>query len=126
MMDMSRIYTDNINKIALSVPDKFIDVKTGETYSVSQKIEEQIKYHANNNTLHHLVFSALNQYLKPKSVNGMTEEILSELSEIKRMIEQGYIPNNDPSKSYFSKDDPFDPKAVDLKEVENILEAFGG
>ncbi|MDE3838782.1 hypothetical protein C0966_05230 [Bacillus methanolicus] len=123
---MVKTYTDYINKIAISIPDKFIDVKTGETHAVSQKLQEQIEYHANNSTLIHLVFSALDQYLKPKAANGVTEEILLELSEIKRMIENGYIPLNHSPQSFVSKNKDLTPKSVDLKEVEDILEAFGG
>ena len=39
----------------LTIPDKFIEVKTGESYIVSANIHEQIKYHAKNNTLQHLL-----------------------------------------------------------------------
>lgn len=122
---MSRIYTDYMNKIALSVPDEFIDVKTGASRPVSLKIQEQIEYHTNNGTLSDLLYSALYHYLKPKARSGMNEEILCELLEIKKMIERGYVPvipsiNPSPANHHPAS------KAVDLNEVEDVLDAFGG
>ena len=43
---MSKIYTDYINKTALTIPGNFIDVKTGESHIVSSKVQDQIEYHA--------------------------------------------------------------------------------
>lgn len=125
MTAMSRTYTDHINKIALSVPKEFIDVKTGVSRPVSLKVLEQIEYHTNNGTLSHLLFSALHQYLKPKAGSGMNEEVLCELLEIKKMIERGYVPVN-PSSEPSPADPHTAPKAVDLREVEDVLDAFGG
>ncbi|WP_078410880.1 hypothetical protein [Priestia abyssalis] len=123
---MSKTYTDYINKIALTVPDEFIDVKTGASRPVSPKVEEQIEYHTNNGTLVDFIFSALNQYLKPKAEKGMNEEILQELSEIKKMIERGYVPRNFSPQPILSKNRDMKSQPVDLREVEDILDAFGG
>ncbi|HZG59775.1 MAG TPA: hypothetical protein VEY68_04725 [Anoxybacillus sp.] len=122
---MSKIYTDYMNRIALTIPDRFIDVKTGESYSVSPKIQEQIEYHTKNNTLIHLIFSALNSYLNTRTAQRVPDEILSELAEIKKMLEQGYIPAQHSSISLPSKEKSA-PKDLDIREVEDILEAFGG
>lgn len=121
MMAMSKTYTNYFDRIAITIPDRFIDVKTGESYLVSLKIQEQIEYHEKNNTLMHLVFSALNSYLNSKGANGVSAEILNELSEIKKMIETGYIPIK---KSH--KENDLGIKDVDIREVEDVLEAFGG
>ena len=92
---MSKIYTDYVNKTAITVPETYIDVKTGESHIVSSKIQDQIEYHAQNSTLIHLLFSALTTYLHPRVINGGTEEVLFELSEIKKILQQGtYIQNN--------------------------------
>ncbi|MBS4192718.1 hypothetical protein KHA94_21485 [Bacillus sp. FJAT-49705] len=123
---MSRIYTDYINNIALTLPDRFIDVKTGDSLLVSSKIQEQIEYHANNNTLIHLLLSALNSYFHPKGVNGGTEEILFQLAEIKKMMQHGYPPINN-----FQGLAPLNNKQgssniLDMKDLEDVLEVFGG
>lgn len=123
---MARTYTDYINKIALTVPDQFIDVKTGTVHSVSQKIQDQIEYHSNNDTLMHLVFSALNGYLHPKVVHGGTEEILIELMEIKKMLQHGYSPQNHSKLAPPLYNRSTGSIELDLKEVEDVLEAFGG
>jgi|RhiMetdeSRZDD1v2_1073273.scaffolds.fasta_scaffold761472_2 hypothetical protein len=124
---MSKIYTDYNNKIAITVPDTFIDVKTGESHTVSTKLQEQIEYHAQNNTLIHLLFSALTTYLHPRTINGGTEEILFELSEMKKILQQGtYIQNHAyPFKGINQK--PIESlKGLELKELEEVLDAFGG
>jgi hypothetical protein len=120
-MDMSKTYTDYINQIALTIPERFIDVKTGESYSVSPKIHEQIEYHAENNTLIDLVFSALNSYLMSSKPHLASDDIFYELAEIKKLLENGYKPTQQPP----SKKET-DPKDLDIREVEEILEAFGG
>ncbi|MDQ0243048.1 hypothetical protein J2S09_000584 [Bacillus fengqiuensis] len=122
---MSRIYTDYVNKIALSIPDEFIDVKTGVSRPISAKVQEQIEYHTNNGTLSHFLFSALHQYLRPRAGSGMNEEVLCELLEIKRMIERGYVPMGPAPRPAPLNRHPAS-KAVDLSEVEDILDAFGG
>lgn len=123
---MSRIYTDYLNKIAITLPETFIDVKTGDSYNVSTKIHDQIEYHANNNTLIHLVLSALNSYLHPRSQNGGNEEILFELLEIKKMMQQGNFIKN--SSSFLIQGNAPKKASVDLdlKDVEEVLDAFGG
>jgi len=121
---MSKMYTDYINKTALTVPDQFIDVKNGETLKVSTEINEQIEYHAENQTLIHLVLSALHHYIHSNRVNVGSEEILLELAEIKQML-QGYRPNTSLSSSPIKKSQK-DVTDLDMKEVEDILEVFGG
>lgn len=124
---MSKIYTDYTNKTAITIPDNFIEVKTGDTLKVSDPVQKHIEYHTANNTLSHLLFSALNHYLhsEPKQ-NEETSEILQELTDIKRMIRNGY---------FFLKEKEYDDtsthrlKAADelnMKEIEDLLEAFGG
>ncbi|MEH7118001.1 hypothetical protein V7128_11350 [Neobacillus vireti] len=122
---MSRLYTDYINKTALTVPDEFIDVKTGESHLVSSKVHEQIEYHAANQTLIHLVLSALNSYFHSNRVNGGTKEILNELSEIKQMLRNGYSGNNF-LMSAFATQPPLNELDLDMKDIEDILEEFGG
>lgn len=106
------------------VPDQFIDVKTGETHVVSSKIFEQIEYHAENQTLIHLVLSALNQYLHPNRINQDNEEILLKLDEIKQLL-YGYRP--DPSHVGLQhKPSQKEVKDVDMKDIEDILDVYGG
>jgi hypothetical protein len=125
MMEMYRLYTDYINKTALTVPDEFIDVKTGESHVVSSKVRDQIEYHSDNQTLIHLVLSALNSYLHPKRINGGTKEILMELSEIKQMLQMGYTIKN-PLIRTFPNHHQLDELKLDTKDVDDILEDFGG
>ncbi|WP_394232347.1 hypothetical protein [Niallia oryzisoli] len=128
---MSKIYTDYVNKVAITIPEKFIDVKSGESFSISQKVQEQIEYHAENSTLIHLVMSALTSYLHPKKMSGGStshDDILVELSEIKKLLKD--IPARPMNKN--RQKAPQQQKQVkaeidmDLKELEEILEAFGG
>ncbi|UQD51879.1 hypothetical protein C0971_07360 [Bacillus methanolicus] len=53
------------------------------------------------------------------AANGVIEEIM-------RMIEHGYIPINQSPKSFVTYNNNLTPKSVDIKEVEEVLEAFGG
>lgn len=122
---MSKIYTDYINMTALTIPDKFIDVKTGDSHLVSAKIQEQIEYHTNNNTLIHLVLSALNSYLHPNQLNGGMGEILFELTEIKKMMLQGYNPKSIQT-DYHLDTNKIASTDLDMKDLEDILEIFGG
>ena len=121
---MSKMYTDYINRTALTVPDQFIDVKSGETILVSTEIIEQIEYHSENQTLIHLVLSALHQYFQPNQTNKSSEEILLELAEIKQML-QGYPPIS-ASTRLPVKSVPQEIDDLDMKEVEDILDVFGG
>jgi hypothetical protein len=123
---MSEVYTDYVNKIVLSLPDKFIDVKTGATYSVTPKMYEQVEYHTNNNTLIHLLLSALNSYLHPKVINGSTEKIMIELSEIKNMLQQGYSPKGNFQLSHSVSQQHKRPLDLGIKDVDDVLDAFGG
>ena len=121
---MSKMYTDYINRTALTVPDIFIDVKSGETISVSTEIFEQIEYHSENQTLIHLVLSALHQYLQPNQTNRNSNEIFLELAEIKKML-QGY-PSITARTRLPVQSVPEEIDDLDMKEVEDILEVFGG
>lgn len=124
---MSNIHTDYVNKIAITVPETFIDVKTGDSHTVSTKIQEQIEYHAQNNTLNHLLFSALTAYLHPRTIKGGTEEILFELSEMRKILLQGTHIQNHLYPPNHIKQKPIEPlKGLGIKELEEVLDAFGG
>ena len=124
---MSNIYTDYLNKIAITVPERYIDVKTGESYIVSPKITEQIEYHADNSTLVHLVLSALHHYLTPKPVlNGGSAEILQELADIKSILAHGGFQIQSSSQPTTTIGESEAVKLLNMREVEDILEAFGG
>jgi hypothetical protein len=125
MMEMSKMYTDHMNQIAIAVPEQFIDVRTGESVMVSSKIQEQIDYHAYNGTLIHLVLSALNNYFHSKQTSGGSEEVLMELSEIKRMLQQGHF-TRDPHAEVPLNSSGQGPMDIDINEVEDILDVFGG
>ncbi|MGP4068535.1 hypothetical protein [Halobacillus sp. B29] len=123
---MSRIYRDYFNQTVLTIPDSFIDVKTGETRLVSPSIIEQLEYHSRNNTLQHFMISALTSYLSATpNHQGPADEVLQELLEIKRMLKAGssgihYMDRT----SVGSKFTP--SREVGAKEIEDVLEAFGG
>lgn len=124
---MSNTYTDYHNKIAITVPERYIDVKTGESYAVSPKITEQIEYHADNSTLSHLVLSALHHYLSPKPVlQGGSSEILQQLADIKAILENGVYQIQPSAQPRGRKDQTEAAKLLNMKEIEDILEAFGG
>ena len=121
---MPNMYTDYTSGIVLTIPHQFIDVKTGETYMVSSKVQEQIEYHANNQTLIHLILSSLNQYFHPKKMDGNTEEILMELTTIKQMLQEYHpITSKVDTPLNKSQNDTID---LDMNEVEDILDVFGG
>lgn len=124
---MSNTYTDYHNKIAITVPERYIDVKTGESYSISPKVIEQIEYHADNSTLNHLIMSALHQYLSPKPIlNGGSAEILRQLADIRAILENGVYQIHPSVQPKFRKDQTAAAKLLDMKEIEDILDAFGG
>ncbi|MCM3121905.1 hypothetical protein QNH36_14160 [Mesobacillus sp. AQ2] len=124
---MSNTYTDYVNKVAITVPDRYIDVKTGESYSISPKVIEQIEYHAENNSLSHLVLAALHHYLTPKpAVNGGSAEILQQLADIRSILDNGSFFIQPSVKSRGTKEQTEAAKLLDMKEVEDILDAFGG
>ncbi|WP_421378396.1 hypothetical protein ACOJQI_12890 [Bacillus salacetis] len=121
---MGETYTDYVNKVAITVPEKYIDIKTGDTHTVSQLIQEQIEYHAHNHTLVHLVFSALDQYFKPAAKSGTNADILQELEAIKTMLQQGYVTASNVPVS--TAKDQQAPKPLNMRDLNDILEAFGG
>lgn len=121
---MSKLYTDYSNQTALTVPPHFIDVKSGESVEVSAEIIKQIEYHAENQTLNHLLLSALTEYLSPIKRNQPNEDILMELSEIKQMLQAHHI--NNPYVSIPKKKVLLKSIDVDPKEVDDILDVFGG
>lgn len=124
---MSNIYTDYLNKTAITVPERYIDVKSGESYAVSPKISKEIEYHAENSTLVHLVLSALHHYLTPRPLlNGGSAEILRELADIKSLLEHGGFQINPSARPKLTNADTDTNKLLNMKEVEDILEAFGG
>ncbi|KAF0817874.1 MULTISPECIES: hypothetical protein [unclassified Cytobacillus] len=123
---MSKTYTDSLNKTAITISESFIDVKTGNTITVSPKVVEQIKYHSANQTLMHLLLSALHNYLHPKSAGSSSEVILAEIAELKRLIEGGSITLNRKENQEYTVKNQTDDADLDLKEVVNVLEAFGG
>ncbi|WP_174615524.1 hypothetical protein [Virgibacillus ihumii] len=124
---MSKVYTDYMNETTLTIPDTFIDVKTGESYSVSARTQEQIAYHAKNNTLIHLVFAALDHYLQSQPIrNTGPNEIMLELLEIKKMMQRGYY-----NKPHFNNKTSPNSKTnvtgkINIKDAEDVIEAFGG
>ncbi|MBM7622066.1 hypothetical protein JOC95_003976 [Bacillus tianshenii] len=125
---MTKTYTDYVNRIALSIPDQFIDVKTGNPLEVSGKIHEQLDYHANNSTLADLLLSALYEYFNPRSTTlkkGANQEILQELSAIKRMIISSYSPASLKSVPNIDQESS-NNGTINMKEVDDILDAFGG
>ncbi|TMU87687.1 hypothetical protein FGG79_06115 [Bacillus sp. BHET2] len=128
---MPKKYTDYFQDTILTVPDNFINVKTGETEAITSKIQEQIAYHAKNNTLNHLVFSALHDYLhhsKPAQINMATDHaIFEELLELKRLLLQnGYDSTKGMKENNILSTKKQDHTSVGMKEVEELLEAFGG
>jgi len=122
---MTKNYIDYTNKVMVSIPDQFINVHTGETDRVSKAIEDQINYHTKNNTLSHLLFTALSYYVqnnhKP-TTNNSSNHILTELHEIKTMLREGHFDSSKIQKKHLSSQGD----ALDMKELEDVLEAFGG
>jgi hypothetical protein len=123
---MFKTYTDYVNKTALTLSETFIDVKTGNSTPVSSKVKEQIEYHATNQTLMHLVLSALHNYLHPKTSNSSNEMILAEIAELRRLIEGGSIPSNRTRNHEFTFKNNTEKVDLDINEVVDVLEAFGG
>ncbi|PFA67805.1 hypothetical protein CN378_09805 [Bacillus sp. AFS015802] len=124
---MSEIYTDYTNKTSITIPDNFIEVKTGDTLTVSDYIQSQIEYHTANNTLSHLLFSALNHYFHSKHLkNDQTNEILKELTNIKKMIRDESFMQKEKSKDYTPGRHQEEADEWNMEEIEDLLEAFGG
>ena len=128
---MPKKYADYFQDTILTIPESFVNVKTGETKAITSKVVEQVAYHAKNNTLNHLVFSALHDYLhhvKPVEVHRPSEHaILEELLELKRLLLQN---GNDSSKNLneytIKSPKEQDHTFVGMKEIDDLLEAFGG
>ncbi|MGG4169886.1 hypothetical protein ABEW00_20780 [Rossellomorea vietnamensis] len=128
---MSRKYSDYFQDTILTIPENFINVKTGETEAVTSKIHEQIAYHSKNNTLSHFIFSALHNYLhhsKTVQVNVASDHaILEELSNLKRLLLQnGYDASKSSNECTIMSRKKQDHTTVGLKEIDDLLEAFGG
>jgi len=122
---MSKNYVDYTNQVIVTVPEHFINTITGDIQYVTPDIEEQLQYHTNNNTLSHLLFSALSYYVQNNSSTVPqkdTSNIMNELLEIKRMIQNNSKVISTPATI---KSD-MDKKELNIKEVEDVLEAFGG
>ncbi|WP_406945495.1 dehydrogenase [Halobacillus sp. SY10] len=122
---MSNVYHDYFKQTVLTIPDSFIDVKTGDHHSVPPEILEEIAYHSENNTLNHLIFSALSHYFHKTATPQQegTNGVLSELLEIKRLLaggsfQRGSVPS--------STNKPTVSQGMDIQEIEDLLEAFGG
>lgn len=123
---MSKTYTDYYSKTALTVSEAFIDVKTGNNVAVSSKVKEQIEYHAKNQTLNHLVLSALHSYLHPKTASSSNEIILAEIAELKNLISGSYISPNHAAIQKAQANYKIEKANLNLDEVVDVLEAFGG
>ncbi|GEN53778.1 hypothetical protein [Halobacillus faecis] len=122
---MPNVYHDYFKQTVLTIPDSFIDIKTGNSHDVSSKIREEVAYHSENNTLNHLIFSALSHYFHKDAGTQKkeTNNVLSELLEIKRMLAAGSYQRESISPSYKR---PQVTKDMDIQEIEDLLEAFGG
>ena len=128
---MSKKYADYFQDTILTIPESFVNVKTGETKNITSKVQEQVAYHAKNNTLNHLVFSALHDYLhhsKPVQVNRQSDHaILEELLELKRLLLQnGNDSSNSLKECTIDSRNEHDHTSVRWKEIDDLLEAFGG
>ncbi|MBW3113770.1 MULTISPECIES: hypothetical protein [Bacillaceae] len=128
---MPRKYSDYFQETILTIPESFINVKTGETEAITSKIQDQIAYHSKNNTLSHFIFSALHDYLHhSKTVQGNVASdhaILEELSSLKRLLLQnGYDSSKSSNECTIVSRKEQDPTTVGLKEIDDLLEAFGG
>ncbi|GGA75895.1 hypothetical protein GCM10008025_19440 [Ornithinibacillus halotolerans] len=123
---MSWKYSDYLNKTVLSIPDKFINVKTRESQYIIQRVHEQLAYHSQNNTLIYLILSALDDYLQPQtSRDAGAEKILTELVEIKKLILNRSTTNHSIiNTNSISK--PPRQSNLRLQDIEELIEAFGG
>ena len=126
-MIVSRMYTDYLKEIKLTIPDKFIDVKTGESYDISKTVHDEIEYHATNNTLIHLVFSALQSYLQPHSDSNVNlNKIMFELLELKKLLQQGTLIKADSNLVQKSSQNNNHMNKLNLDEIADVLDAYGG
>lgn len=123
---MSKTYTDYFNKTALTINESFIDVKTGSTIQISSRVREQIEYHSKNQTLNHFILSALHSYLHSRTPAGNNDLILQEIAELRNLIQSGNLTFNTASKRLNAASNQKEKASLDLNEVEDVLEAFGG
>lgn len=123
---MSKTYTDYINKTALTINESFIDVKTGSTIQISSKVKEQIEYHSKNQTLSHFILSALHSYMHPRISAGNNDLILQEIAELRNLILDGSYALNNAAKPVPSASLQKKKALLDLNEVKDVLDAFGG
>lgn len=122
---MQKTYKDYFHQNVLTIPDTFIDVKTGDHQNVSPKILEEVKYHSENNTLNHLIFSALHDYFhKGATPQQVPSDVLKELLEIKELLHSGKEIQIDSRSSVSEKSRPLQER--NMKEIAEVLEAFGG
>lgn len=128
---MVKHYVDYTNQTVITIPDHFINTQTGDIEHVSQSILNQLQYHTDNNTLSHLIFTALHHYMyqpnaEPVKVAQLgSNDILKELVQIKKMLQEGKYVNTNQKPNKF-KQSEHQSKALNLQEVEDVLEAFGG
>ncbi|WP_394219540.1 dehydrogenase [Halobacillus trueperi] len=122
---MSNVYHDYFKQTVLTIPDSFIDIRTGDHHTVSPEMREEIAYHSENNTLNHLIFSALNHYFHKAAASQQegTNGVLSELLEIKRLLATGSF-QKEGAPSSIKK--PLVSQEMNIQEIEDLLEAFGG
>lgn len=123
---MSKTYTDYFNKTALTINESFIDVKTGSTNQVSSRVKEQIEYHSKNQTLNHFILSALHSYLHSRTPAGNNDLILQEIAELRKLILGGSYSFHTAANHVNSAPLQRKKASLDLNEVKDVLEAFGG
>ncbi|MFD1017656.1 hypothetical protein [Thalassobacillus hwangdonensis] len=120
---MADTYIDYGHKIVLPLPEAYIDIKTGDSREISQEIKDQLTYHADNSTMLHLLCSALDAYFSSGKGESFSD-VMKEISDIRRLLEKGYSPYNSPSNSSTKRNSQ--SKSLDLSEISDVLEAFGG
>ncbi|WP_173917511.1 hypothetical protein [Halobacillus sp. Marseille-Q1614] len=124
---MSRTYRDYFNQTVLTIPDTFIDVKTGDTRQVTSKVIEQIEYHSENNTFLHLIISSLHEYFHKRPVhNQNTGDLLTELLEIKKLLISGAAVPAQAAPFRNNEAGSLSPQEINIKEIADVLEAFSG
>ncbi|GGH71433.1 hypothetical protein GCM10010978_07360 [Compostibacillus humi] len=122
---MQEVYSDYFIDVTIKIPEEFIDVRTGETHPISPEIRDQIAYHAKNNTLIHLLFSALDEYFAPESSHHSdTDGILKELADIKRLLTSRNFSAEPVSGNGTAKSSQ--TGQIPMEDVEEIIEAYGG
>lgn len=123
---MPHTYRDYFNETVVTIPEKYIDVRTGHAQAVDADVMKELAYHAENNTLQHFLLSALHQYLSAPAAGRTSggDPVLEELRTIKEMLTKGAFPSG---ASSITSVPPLAGSAfIDQKEIEDMLEAFGG